>query len=246
MIALVHTRRVRARLDMAASGSAERFVALGRVCARLPWFAGRDAAELGRQAACAIAGAAVFAVSARGMRSLAAIPLGVLGGWRAPAYLDARGARAAALEVQRALPEALDRLATCVLAGMSVERALRVVTPGTPGRLGEAFAHGLRALDVGVPRSRAYDLIAGRAGADDVRAVCAALARAERFGTSVSQTLVAQARELRQKARAIAEAEARAAPVKLIFPLVFCFLPAFVLLTVAPIAISAIRTLAGT
>ena len=67
--------------------------------------------------------------------------------------------------------------------------------------------------------------------------------RAERFGSSLADTLVAHARELRSRARAAAEAEARTAPVKLIFPLVFCFLPAFVLLTIAPIAISAIRTL---
>jgi tight adherence protein C len=137
----------------------------------------------------------------------------------------------------------LDRLSTCMLAGMSVERALRAIAPSTPGRLGEAIARGLQGLDVGMTRAQAYERIAEHAGIDEVRSLMSALMRAERFGTSLSDTLVAQARELRSRARAAAEAEARTAPVKLIFPLVFCFLPAFVLLTIAPIAISAIRTL---
>jgi len=109
--------------------------------------------------------------------------------------------------------------------------------------LGEAFADGLRALDLGAPRARAYALIAARCGLEEVRALLAGLTRAERFGTSIADTLLGQARELRARARAAAEAEARTAPVKLIFPLVFCFLPAFVLLTIAPIALQAVRTL---
>jgi tight adherence protein C len=134
-------------------------------------------------------------------------------------------------------------MSTCLLAGMSVERALRLVAPGTPGLLGAAFSDGLAALDVGMTRAQAYRRIADRAGTEEVRRLMSALARAERFGTSLSETLVAYAAELRSHARAGAEAEARTAPVKLIFPLVFCFLPAFVVLTIAPIAISAVRTL---
>jgi tight adherence protein C len=130
-----------------------------------------------------------------------------------------------------------------LLAGLSIERALRVIAPRTPGTLGRAFEEGLAALDVGLPREEAYRRIAARAGADEVRSLMHSLASAERFGTSLTDTLVAQARELRARARSAAEAEARTAPIKLVFPLVFCFLPAFVLLTIAPIAISAIRTL---
>lgn len=147
------------------------------------------------------------------------------------------------IDARRALPFALDRLSTCLLAGMSVERAIRVIAPRTTGRLGEALSDGLAALDIGMTRAQAYQRIADRAGIEEVRSLTSALIRAERFGTSLADTLVAQARELRSRARAAAEAEARTAPVKLIFPLVFCFLPAFVLLTIAPIAISAIRTL---
>ena len=198
---------------------------------------------LQRCALCALGAAGLLASSTHGARALAALPLGLIVGWRAGLALDARASRSATIDARRALPYALDRLTTCLLAGMSVERALRVIAPGTPGRLGEALTDGLAALDIGMTRAQAYQRIADRAGIEEIRSLIGALIRAERFGTSLADTLVAQARELRSRARAAAEAEARTAPVKLIFPLVFCVLPAFVLLTIAPIAISAIRTL---
>ena len=196
-----------------------------------------------RCALCALGAAGLLASSTHGARAIAAVPLGLVVGWRVGIALDGRAARAGSIDARRALPFALDRLSTCLLAGMSVERAIRVIAPATPGRLGDALSDGLAALDIGMTRAQAYQRIADRAGIEEVRSLTAALIRAERFGTSLSDALVAQARELRSRARAAAEAEARTAPVKLIFPLVFCFLPAFVLLTIAPIAISAIRTL---
>jgi len=249
MIGVLHRRRVRERIAREGGSKTSFLDRIGRLVARVSrarrW---ADTFEqptmlLGRCAVFAVIAAGLLATSSTGARALAAVPLGAVIGWRAALAFHLRSARAAAKEVQRALPFALDRMSTCLLAGMSVERALRVVAPGTPGLLGEAFADGLKALDVGMTRSQAYRKIADRSGADDVRRLMSALARAERFGTSVSETLVAYAAELRSHARAAAEAEARTAPVKLIFPLVFCFLPAFVVLTIAPIAISAVRTL---
>ncbi|HEX9712570.1 MAG TPA: type II secretion system F family protein [Actinomycetota bacterium] len=224
---------------------------LGALLARLAWIRRLAASHvepellIGRAAPAALLGALVAVASTSGARAAAAAPLGLLGGWRLGVFVHERERRALLAEVRRALPDALDRLTTCVLAGLSVERALRTVTPRTPGALGEAFAAGSRALDLGVPRSRAYTIVAERAPAEEVRGLMASLARAERFGTSLSDALLAQANELRSRARAAAEAEARTAPVKLIFPLVFCFLPAFIVLTIVPIAVSAIRTLGG-
>ena len=250
MIAFVHARRVRARLR-SGSPTAVRRARLGTLLSHSArahaWSTAHAAADperlLQRCALGAALAAILIASSTHGYRVLAAVPLGLVIGWRAGLSFDARADRAGMIDARRALPFALDRLSTCLLAGMSVERAIRVIAPRTTGRLGEALSDGLAALDIGMTRAQAYQRIADRAGIEEVRSLTSALIRAERFGTSLADTLVAQARELRSRARAAAEAEARTAPVKLIFPLVFCFLPAFVLLTIAPIAISAIRTL---
>lgn len=240
-------RRLKARVRALAPARTHppAMARLGRLLAKVPALRTHADDILGYRTAGALIGALALASSTQGPRALAAIPLGLAVGSRGGLAWYERSARSAQRETRAALPQALDRLTTCVLSGMSVERALRTVALETPGALGAALAQGLRALDLGMPRARAYELIAERADLDEVRALMAALARAERFGSSVSDALVAQAREARSRARAAAEQEARTAPVKLIFPLVFCFLPAFVLLTIAPIAISAVRTLSG-
>jgi tight adherence protein C len=179
--------------------------------------------------------------SVGGARVPVAVAAGAWAGWRVAEELWQRARRAENEALRRALPDVLDRLTTCVLAGMSLERGLRLVAPGAPGRLGEALAAGLRALEVGVPRGQAYERIIVRAGSDEVRRLVAALSRAERLGTPVADVLGAQARDIRARLRTDAEAEARTAPVRLLFPTALCFLPAFLLLTVAPVVLSALK-----
>jgi tight adherence protein C len=125
---------------------------------------------------------------------------------------------------------------------MGVDQTLRTISAETPGPLGAAIRDMLRALDAGMPRAGAYDVLTARAPTPEVRSLVRALRRAERYGTPIASVLVAQAREVRTQRRLDAEEAARAAPVKMLFPLVVCFLPAFVLLTVAPVVLSALRS----
>jgi hypothetical protein len=58
-----------------------------------------------------------------------------------------------------------------------------------------------------------------------------------------AEALAARAEALRSRGRLAAEAEAGRAAVRLAFPLVLCFLPAFVLLVVVPTVAGAVRAL---
>lgn len=239
------TSAARAADSSKAAGHDARLEAIGRLAARLPFggFAADDLTLAGMRFVGAVMGAILLGSSTEGWRALFALPLGCWVGSLIGRSLHERAGRAESAAAAAALPDALDRLTTCVLAGMSIERALRIVVPSTPEPLGAALREGLHSLDAGVPRARAYERIARRARAEEVATLTAALARAERFGGSVSTTLTAYARDLRSRARAAAETDARTAPIKLIFPLTLCFLPAFVLLTIVPIALAALRTL---
>lgn len=196
----------------------------------------------GRKVAFCCAGMLLAFLLTKPPATFAAAPLFVAAGWRAPDLPLARRARERDEEIRAALPDALDLLAACALAGMSLDRALRTVAPDVAGPLGDALRDMLRALDVGMRRSTAYHLLVEHAPVPEVRSLVRALERAERYGTSVAAALVAQAREMRSRRRIAAEEAARTAPVKMLFPLVVCFLPAFVILTVAPVVLSALRS----
>lgn len=207
------------------------------------WMAPEDLA--GRKFAGALAGVVAALLLTPLPRAPAAGALFAVAGWRLPDLRLDRRARERDERVRAALPDALDLLAACALAGMSLDRALRAIAGEVGGPLGEAIRETIRALDAGTPRRRAYRILGERAPVSDVRSLVRALERAERYGTSVARSLVVQARECRSRRRTAAEEAAHAAPVRMLFPLVLCFLPAFVLLTVAPVVLTALRSLRG-
>ena len=65
----------------------------------------------------------------------------------------------------------------------------------------------------------------------------------ERYGAPLGAGLERLADEVRRDRRRRAEEAARRIPVKLLFPLVGCVLPAFALLTVAPLVAGALGSL---
>lgn len=76
--------------------------------------------------------------------------------------------------------------------------------------------------------------VPGRAG-EATRPLVAALVESDRYGAPLGDALARLAAETRADRRRRAEEAARRVPVKLLFPLVCCVLPAFGLLTVAPL-----------
>jgi tight adherence protein C len=69
------------------------------------------------------------------------------------------------------------------------------------------------------------------------------LLNSERFGTQIAASLEAFAADVRGRLKRSAEEQARKAPVKILFPLVFLILPAFILLTVVPLLVSAFQSM---
>lgn len=95
--------------------------------------------------------------------------------------------------------------------------------------------HGERTAD-------ALELVARDLG-EPVRPLVTVLCASERYGTPLVPALEQLAREARTERRRRAEEAARRVPVKLLFPLVLCTLPAFALLTVVPLLIGSFDSL---
>jgi tight adherence protein C len=153
------------------------------------------------------------------------------------------GARRRA-ELADAAPAVIDLLGACLLAGLNPYLALKRVAERSPQALRAELAAVAVDLELGRPPGTALGAAADRTGLDELRAAASVLSAAERWGTPPAEALAARAESLRSRARQQAEADAGRAAVRLAFPLVFCFLPAFVALVVVPTLAGALRALA--
>jgi tight adherence protein C len=153
------------------------------------------------------------------------------------------GARRRA-ELADAAPAVIDLLGACLLAGLNPYLSLKRVAERSPQALRAELAAVAVDLELGRAPGAALGAAADRTGLDELRAAAGVLTAAERWGTPPAEALAARAESLRSRARFQAEADAGRAAVRLAFPLVFCFLPAFVALVVVPTLAGALRALA--
>jgi tight adherence protein C len=180
--------------------------------------------------------------TAHGALALAAL---VAVAWPAMGRLARRRAATRRLAVRaEAAPAVLDLLGAALLAGLNPHKAVLRVADRAPEALHEDLSVAAAVLRLGGTPAAALRAAADRSGLDELRAAAAALEAAERWGAPPAEALAARAEALRSRARLHAEAEAGRAAVRLAFPLVLCFLPAFVLLTVVPTVAGALRALA--
>jgi tight adherence protein C len=172
----------------------------------------------------------------------AAAPVAGLVGWCWPALQRRRHERRRIAALAADLPDVVDLFVLAVGAGLTVALSVATVSRRAAGPLGAELRTVCDEVAVGRRLADALDDVPHRAG-DAVRPLVAALVASERYGAPLSQGLERLAGEVRRDRRRKAEEAARRIPVKLLFPLVGCTLPAFALLTVAPLIAGAVRSL---
>jgi len=145
-------------------------------------------------------------------------------------------------EILRTLSDTLDLLTISVEAGLALNAAIAQVVQNVPGVLSQEFARMLQEIQLGVSRSDAFRHLADRTDVEELNAFALAMIQADVFGVSIASVLRTQAQQLRIKRRQRAEAKAQQTPVKIVFPLILCILPALFVVIVGPGAIRIART----
>jgi tight adherence protein C len=143
-----------------------------------------------------------------------------------------RGQRGADAALARDLPVAVDLLGVAVGAGCTPYLAVEVAAQWSPASVAVAFRDVMRSCSLGLDFEHALEAVAR--ARPRLRPLADALLATDRLGVPVGPVLSRLAEEDRTALRRAAEAHARRIPVRLLFPLVFLVLPAFVLLTVVP------------
>lgn len=148
-----------------------------------------------------------------------------------------------------AFPDAIDLMIVCVEAGLGLDMAINRSAQEMRLRsvpLADELDMVALELRVGASRERALRNLAIRTGLDEVATFTTMLLQADRFGTSLADSLRVHADSLRTRRRLRAEEAAAKIPLKLLFPLIFFIFPSMLMVLLGPAMIQVFRILLPT
>lgn len=140
------------------------------------------------------------------------------------------------------LADTLDQMTIAVEAGSGFESAMMRSAKNGKGPLAAELARTLQDMQLGQSRRSAYHALIDRTHVPDLRRFLRAVIQADIYGIAVADVLRTQASEMRLKRRQSAEEKAMKIPVKVIFPLMLCILPALFVVLLGPVVIQVMAT----
>ena len=162
-----------------------------------------------------------------------------------PNILLNRAIRARKREIFENFPDAADLMLVCVEAGLGLDAAMVKVADEMKMKSG-ALTEELHLTNLetraGSTREQALRNLGLRTGVDEISAFVSMLTQADKFGTSVGESLRVFSEDLRHKRQMRAEEMAAKLSTKMLFPLVLCIFPAISMVILAPAGIRVMRT----
>jgi len=180
--------------------------------------------------------------SLKGMDLLAVIVFVAMAGALGPdAWLN-REVAERRMTIRKKLPDVLDLLTISVEAGLGFEQALARTVSMVPGPMSAEFALMLGEMRAGASRAEALRALDARTEIPELRSFILALLQADTFGVSIGSILRSQAAEMRVRRHQLAQEQAQKAPVKMLFPMVFCIMPALFVIIAGPAMLAIFQT----
>jgi tight adherence protein C len=137
--------------------------------------------------------------------------------------------------VKNDLPDVLDLMTISVTAGLGLEQAMQVSCARFQSPVADELRLTLREMELGLSRGDALENMKLRTDIDDLVTFAVVLSQADALGLPIGRVLSAQADEMRDKRRQRAREKAAKVPVKILFPLALCFLPAIMIIVLGPL-----------
>ncbi|MDE0615929.1 MAG: hypothetical protein F4124_02340 [Acidimicrobiia bacterium] len=192
-----------------------------------------DPKRVGSSTKATALGVAMAIVIAVAVHPVVGVGIGLLV-WISPHRQRARQQRRRQAEVLEELPEAVDLLRLAISSGLNIHQAVFAVGDRLGGPVGLGLAGASWRVRTGMRLADALETLPDSVG-EPVRPLVRVLIDGDRYGTNLEPALEQLAADSRLLRRRRAEELARRLPLRLLLPLVFCILPAFILLTLAPV-----------
>ena len=136
--------------------------------------------------------------------------------------------------VRKGMPDALDMLSVCATAGLGFDQALQRVSEHWDTPIGQEFGRVISEMEMGLARRDALRNLADRVDIKEISSFVALILQTEQLGMSISDTLHAQAEQMRIERRFRAQEQAQKAPTKMLLPMAFLIFPALLAVILGP------------
>ena len=143
------------------------------------------------------------------------------------------------------LPDAIDMLQMCVSAGLAFPAALSKVAETQQGPVAEEFARVTAEVQLGQARIDALQAMAERTQEENIQKFVSAMMQVDRFGIPVGNVLIEQSKEMRSSRRERARERGQKVPVKILAPIMLCFLPTVLIIILGPAVLSIMKAFSG-
>lgn len=148
-------------------------------------------------------------------------------------------------EIFENFPDAADLMLVCVEAGLGLDAGLTRVADEIRMK-SVALAEELHLTNLemraGATREKSLRNLALRTGIEEMSTFATMLTQADKFGTSIGESLRVFSDDLRHKRQVRAEETAAKIPTKMLLPLVICIFPSVLMVILGPAVIQIIRT----
>lgn len=149
-------------------------------------------------------------------------------------------------EIFENFPDAADLMLVCIEAGLGLDAGLTKVAEEIQIKsiaLAEELHLTNLEIRAGGTREKSLHNLALRTGVEEIGTFAVMLTQADKFGTSIGESLRVFSDDLRHKRQARAEELAAKIPTKMLFPLVVCIFPSIIMVIMGPAVIQVIRTI---
>lgn len=136
--------------------------------------------------------------------------------------------------ISKSLPDALDMLSVCATAGLGFDQALQRVSEEWKTPMALEFGRVVSEMEMGVSRQDAMRNMANRLQVDELSSFVSIILQSAQLGMSISDTLIAQADQMRVERRFRAKEQANKIPIKMMIPLAFMIFPAMLAVLLGP------------
>lgn len=170
-----------------------------------------------------------------------------LGGFFLPNLYLSMKVRQRHQRLDKALPDIMDLLVICIEAGLALNAALQRVADEvrhTYKDFHDELQIACMELRTGIPWGEALDNLGRRTGVPAVRSLVGMMIQTEKLGASIGQALRNHGDFTRTQRVLRVEEKAAKLPVKIMFPLVLCILPAMFFVLLGPAVVHVLEKFA--